>query len=66
MRNSHLGYVKRRGGRRSPTVRTASPAYYPVRWAGTDDLGRTVASGTYFYVLKADGRIAQKRMLLVR
>jgi len=35
-------------------------------WKGTDRRGRNVAAGTYFYVLKSNGKIAQKRMLLVR
>jgi len=42
------------------------PGYYSVVWKGTDARGRSVAAGTYSYVLKSDGRIAQKRMLLVR
>jgi hypothetical protein len=42
------------------------PGYYTVRWRGTDARGRSVAAGSYFYVLKANGKIAQKRMLLVR
>jgi Tol biopolymer transport system component len=40
--------------------------YYSVRWSGADARGRSVPAGTYFYVLKANGKIAQKRMLLVR
>jgi hypothetical protein len=40
--------------------------YYSVRWNGSDARGRSVPAGTYFYVLKANGKIAQKRMLLVR
>jgi hypothetical protein len=42
------------------------PGYYSVVWKGTDIRGRSVAAGTYFYVLKSNGKIAQKRMLLVR
>jgi hypothetical protein len=42
------------------------PGYYSVAWKGTDMRGRSVAAGTYFYVLKSNGKIAQKRMLLVR
>jgi len=42
------------------------PGFYTVKWRGNDARGRSVAAGTYFYVLKADGKIAQKRMLLVR
>jgi len=42
------------------------PGYYSIVWKGTDMRGRSVAAGTYFYVLKSNGKIAQKRMLLVR
>ncbi len=42
------------------------PGFYSVVWKGTDMRGRSVAAGTYFYVLKSNGKIAQKRMLLVR
>ncbi len=42
------------------------PGYYTAVWNGTDARGRTVAAGTYFYVLKSNGKIAEKRMLLVR
>ena len=42
------------------------PGYYSVVWKGTDMRGRSVPAGTYFYVLKSNGKIAQKRMLLVR
>jgi hypothetical protein len=42
------------------------PGYHSVAWKGTDSRGRSVAAGTYFYVLKSNGKIAQKRMLLVR
>jgi hypothetical protein len=42
------------------------PGYYSVVWKGTDARGRSVAAGTYFYVPKSNGKIAEKRMLLVR
>ncbi len=42
------------------------PGYYSVAWKGNDMRGRSVPAGTYFYVLKSNGKIAQKRMLLVR
>jgi len=42
------------------------PGYYSIAWKGTDMSGRSVAAGTYFYVLKSNGKIAKRRMLLVR
>ncbi len=42
------------------------PGFSTARWSGADARGRSVPAGTYFYVLKANGKIAQKRMLLVR
>jgi hypothetical protein len=35
-------------------------------WNGTDDLGRPVASGTYFYRLTAGGYSETRRMVLVK
>ena len=42
--------------------------HYRVTWSGQDDLGRSVASGIYFYRLVADqGRFtAVKKMLLLK
>ncbi len=37
-----------------------------VRWNGTDDHGRAVASGTYYARLQADGQEAVRPMVLVR
>lgn len=37
-----------------------------VDWDGTDDSGRRVASGTYFYQLETDGRMMSKKSVLVR
>lgn len=42
------------------------PGYYAVRWDGTDDNGRMVAPGTYFYRLKADNFIQTHKMLLIK
>jgi hypothetical protein len=42
------------------------PGNYTVVWDGADARARRVPNGTYFYILKSDGRVAQRRMLLVR
>jgi Tol biopolymer transport system component len=42
------------------------PGHYTANWNGTDGEGRRVATGVYFYELKADGRSAQRRMLMVK
>ena len=37
-----------------------------VIWNGTDDRGRPVASGVYFYQLKVDGQSQAKKMILLK
>lgn len=37
-----------------------------IRWEGTDDQGRTVASGTYLFRIKAGQTVSTKRITLVR
>lgn len=37
-----------------------------IDWDGTDQSGRTVSSGVYFYRLTADGKIITKKMTLLR
>jgi len=44
--------------------RPAGP--YSVRWDGRDDAGRAVASGVYFYSLRAPGVEENRRMILVK
>jgi len=39
---------------------------YSLRWNGTDDHNRTVASGVYFYSLEANGKSSATRGVLVR
>jgi C1A family cysteine protease len=39
---------------------------YTVTWDGTNDSGRGVASGIYFYRLMADGRELARKMILLR
>ena len=44
------------------------PGRYRVVWGGTDEAGRSVASGVYVYRLEVKGRemVETKRMALVR
>jgi hypothetical protein len=42
------------------------PGEYEVRWNGTDDSGRAVASGVYFARLELPGRAMQRRMTLLK
>ena|GEM_PF-1699721 len=39
---------------------------YTVEWLGTDDNGRSVGSGVYFYQMKAEGFSEIKRMVLMK
>lgn len=39
---------------------------YNVVWNGKDALGNSMASGIYFYQLKADGFISSKKMVLIK
>jgi len=42
------------------------PGYYTTVWHGEDARGRRLPSGAYYYMLRADKKLLQKRMLLVR
>ena len=39
---------------------------HEIAWDGTDDLGRELASGVYFYRLEAEGQSDVRRMVLVK
>jgi subtilisin-like proprotein convertase family protein len=39
---------------------------HQVTWDGTDSKGSAVSSGTYLYRLRADGKVHDRKMLLVR
>ncbi|MEO0092433.1 MAG: FlgD immunoglobulin-like domain containing protein, partial [candidate division WOR-3 bacterium] len=42
------------------------PGFYTVIWNGTDDSGRKVNEGVYFYVLKTDENKMQRKMLILK
>ncbi|MCX7784987.1 MAG: T9SS type A sorting domain-containing protein, partial [candidate division WOR-3 bacterium] len=43
-----------------------APGIYSIIWNGTDENGRKVGQGVYFYVLHADGNTIQRKMLMIR
>jgi putative hemolysin len=43
-----------------------SPGEFAAVWDGTDESGRPVASGAYFYSLEAGTRILRRRLVLIR
>jgi hypothetical protein len=43
-----------------------SAGNYVVNWHGTDDAGRSVASGAYFYTLESLGQKTTRRMVLLK
>ncbi len=55
-------------GRRVKTLVDAAQTAnsYTVYWDGTNDSGQNVASGMYFYTLKAGAFLQSRRMLLLR
>jgi len=38
----------------------------PAHWAGKNNIGGPVASGAYFYQLRADGFSATRQMLILK
>ncbi len=51
---------------RSLVSNTMTAGDHSVRWAGRDDAGKSVASGTYFMRLVAGGETSVRSMVLVR
>ncbi|MAT38308.1 MAG: hypothetical protein CL946_01750 [Ectothiorhodospiraceae bacterium] len=43
-----------------------SAGTYYVQWDGLDEVGRPVTSGNYQYVLKTDGKVLTKRMVVIK
>jgi hypothetical protein len=39
---------------------------YDLSWDGTNDRGRALASGAYFFRLEADGDVQAKKLILLR
>jgi flagellar hook assembly protein FlgD len=42
------------------------PGHHEAEWQGTDDEGRPVASGVYFYRLTSEGVNETRKMLLLK
>jgi hypothetical protein len=61
-----LGVFDARGRRvRSLVAGTIEAGEHALTWDGRDDRGRRAAAGVYFYILRADGRNFEKRMMLL-
>jgi len=51
---------------RSLADRPMAAGEYQLNWDGTNDRGRPLASGAYFYRLEADGEVQAKKLILLR
>jgi hypothetical protein len=51
---------------RTLVEKTHEAGVYSTRWNGTDDSGRHVASGVYFYQLRAGGFVDSKKLILLK
>ena len=51
---------------RSLADRMMPAGEYRLTWDGTNDQGRDLASGAYFYRLEADGDVQAKKLILLR
>lgn len=43
-----------------------SAGYHKATWSGIDDSGKTQASGIYFYSMKTEGKVLNKKMMLMK
>ncbi|MCP4570958.1 MAG: hypothetical protein GY838_01275 [bacterium] len=55
-------------GRRLAVLATGShtASAHTARWHGRDSRGRTVASGTYFVLLRGEDAVASRKVTLIR
>ena len=51
---------------RTLVARHLAAGYYRTQWNGRNDAGHTVASGVYFYRLRAGGYLATKQLTLLK
>jgi len=51
---------------RSLADRPMPAGVHELTWDGTNDRGRELASGAYFYRLEADGQVDAKKLILLR
>ena len=51
---------------RTLVSRHLAAGYYHTQWNGRNDAGHTVASGTYFYSLRAGDYLATKQLTLLK
>ena len=51
---------------RTLVARYLTAGHYRTQWAGRNDAGHTVASGTYFYKLRAGTYLEIKQLTLLK
>ena len=45
---------------------TKNQNHYKVKWNGTNEIGKKVSSGIYFYELRSDSFVDRKKMILIK